>query len=86
MIGAIQRFVADVRESSPAMRAFLLWNVGNTLVAVGLLVGAFALLVVTNAPGFQRDVLLAYIVVAIGWLVSIFTIGPVYERVGPAEE
>ena len=86
MIGAIQRFVTEMRESSPTMRAFLLWNVSNTLVAVGLLVGAFALLVVTNAPGFQRDVLLAYIVVAICWLVSIFTIGPVYERLEPAEE
>lgn len=68
------------------MRAFVVWNAGNTVVAVGLLVGAFALLVVANAPGFQRTPLLAYIAVAVLWLVSIFTIGPAYERFAPAEE
>lgn len=86
MIGAIQRFLAAMRAEPPAMRLFLLWNAGNTVFAVGLLVGAFALLVVTNAPGFQRGVLLGYIVVAVLWLVSIFTIGPVFERFGPSEE
>ncbi|WP_436925293.1 hypothetical protein [Halosimplex amylolyticum] len=86
MIGyRIRQFVAAWREEGRAMQAFLLWNAGNTVVAVGLLVGAFALLVVTNAPGFQRTPLLAYIAVAVGWLVSIFAIGPAYDRVEPAE-
>ncbi|WP_123535195.1 hypothetical protein [Halosimplex salinum] len=87
MIGyRIQQFLAAWREEGRAMQAFLLWNAGNTVVAVGLLVGAFALLVVTNAPGFQRGVLLGYIVVAVLWLVSIFTIGPAYDRFVPPEE
>ncbi|WP_415379515.1 hypothetical protein [Halosimplex sp. TS25] len=86
MIGyRIRQFLAAWREESRAMQAFLLWNAGNTVVAVGLLVGAFALLVVTSAPGFQRAVLLSYIAVAVVWLVSIFAIGPAYDRVEPAE-
>ncbi|WP_459193455.1 hypothetical protein [Halosimplex sp. J119] len=86
MIGSqIRRFLAAWREESRAMQAFLLWDAGNTVVAVGLLVGAFALLVATSAPGFQRTPLLAYIAVAVCWLLSIFVIGPVYDRVGPAE-
>jgi len=83
MIGSVRRFLAAIAEESARTRAFLLWNAGNTVGAVGLLVGAFALLVVTNAPGFQRGVLLAYITVAALWLVSIFTIGPVYDRFVP---
>lgn len=85
MTGAIQRFLEAMREESPAMRVFVLWNASNTVLAAGLLVGAFALLVVTSAPGFQREVLLAYIAVAVAWLVSIFTIGPAFERFGPGE-
>ncbi|WP_135364870.1 hypothetical protein [Halosimplex halophilum] len=85
MIGSVRRFLAAMAEEDARTRAFLLWNAGNTVVAVGLLVGAFALLVVTNAPGFQRGALLAYIAVAVLWLVSIFTIGPLYERLVPEE-
>ncbi|QPV64929.1 hypothetical protein I7X12_10105 [Halosimplex litoreum] len=83
MIGSVRRFLATMAEEDARTRVFLLWNAGNTVGAVGLLVGAFALLVVTNAPGFQRDVLLAYITLAVLWLVSIFTIGPLYDRVVP---
>jgi hypothetical protein len=83
MIGSLRRFLAAMAEEDARTRAFLLWDAGNTVGAVGLLVGAFALLVVTNAPGFQRGALLAYITVAVLWLVSIFTIGPLYDRLVP---
>ncbi|MFC7140935.1 hypothetical protein ACFQMA_14010 [Halosimplex aquaticum] len=85
MIGSVRQFLAAWREEERAMQAFLLWNAGNTAVAVALLVGAFALLVATSAPGFQRTPLLSYIAVAVVWLVSIFGIGPAYDRVEPAE-
>ncbi|PSP71421.1 hypothetical protein BRC79_00590 [Halobacteriales archaeon QH_8_67_27] len=65
MIGyRVRQFLAAWREEGRRTQAFLLWNATNTVVAVALLVGAFALLVLTSAPGFQRNVLLAYIVVA----------------------
>lgn len=83
MIGPVRRFLATLAEEDARTRAFLLWNAGNTAVAVGLLVGAFALLVVTSEPGFQRGLLLTYIAVAVLWLVSIFTIGPAYDRFAP---
>ena len=87
MIGyRVRQFLAAWREEGRRTQAFLLWNATNTVVAVALLVGAFTLLVVTSAPGFQRDVLLAYIVVAVLWLVSIFAIGPAYERFAPVDE
>lgn len=85
MIGSVRRFLAALVEEDARTRAFLLWDAGNTVVAVGLLVGAFALLVVTAEPGFQRGPLLAYIAVAVAWLLSIFTIGPLYERFAPEE-
>ncbi|WP_436911190.1 hypothetical protein [Halosimplex marinum] len=85
MIGSVRQYLATLAEEDRRTAAFLVWNAGNTVVAVGLLVGAFALLVVTSAPGFQRGVLLAYIAVAVLWLVSIFTIGPLYERFAPGE-
>jgi len=85
MIGSVRRFLAAMAEEDARTRAFLLWNASNTVGAVGLLGGAFALLVVTDAPGFQRGVLLAYITVAVLWLVSIFTIGPAYDRFVPEE-
>jgi hypothetical protein len=81
----VRQFLAAWREEGPRMQVFLLWNAGNTVTAAALLVGAFALLVVTSAPGFQRTVLLAYIVVAVVWLVSIFAIGPAYKRFVPTE-
>jgi hypothetical protein len=86
MIGYRARlFVEQWHEAGRTMRLFLAWNAGNTVVAFALLVGAFGLLVATNAPGFQRTLLLGYIVVAVAWLLSIFTIGPVYDRIDPAE-
>ena len=86
MIGyRVRQFLAAWRKEGRRTQAFLLWNATNTVVAVALLVGAFALLVLTSAPGFQRNVLLAYIVVAVLWLVSIFAIGPAYERFVPVE-
>ena len=68
------------------MRAFLLWSGANTVLAFALLFGAFGLLVATSAPGFQRTVLVGYVAVAVAWLVSIFVIGPVFDRVVPVED
>lgn len=87
MIGyRIRRFREVWDEEGRATRAFLAWNAANTVLAFLLLVGAVGLLVVTNRPGFQRTTVLAYVVVAVAWLLSIFVIGPVYERVRPSED
>ncbi|PSP33180.1 hypothetical protein BRC64_04255 [Halobacteriales archaeon QH_10_67_22] len=82
----IRRFFEAWAEEDATVRVFLAWNAANTVVAFLLLVGAFALLVATSAPGFQRSLLLGYIAVAVGWLLSIFVIGPAYERVVPHDE
>jgi len=87
MIGyRVQRFLETWRAEDRTTRLFLLWNGANTVVAFALLFGAFGILVATSAPGFQRGVLLAYVAVAVVWLVSIFAIAPVYDRVVPPEE
>lgn len=87
MIGyRVRRFLEAWRAEEGRMRLFLLWSGANTVLAFALLVGAFALLVVTNAPGYQRAVLVAYVAVAVAWMLSIFTIGPVYDRTVPVEE
>jgi len=87
MIGyRVQRFLDTWRAEDRTTRLFLLWNGANTVVAFALLFGAFGILVATNAPGFQRGVLLAYVAVAVVWLVSIFAIAPVYDRFVPHEE
>lgn len=84
MIGyRIRRFLDAWRGEDRVTRLFLAWNAANTLVAFALLFGAFALLVVTNAPGYQRTPLLAYVAVAVAWLFSVFGIGPAYERFAP---
>jgi len=87
MIGyRLRLFLEAWREETGATRAFLLWGGANTVVAFALLFGAFGVLVATSAPGFQRGILLGYVAVAVCWLVSIFTIGPAYERVVPPEK
>ncbi len=87
MIGyRLRRFLAAWREEDTRVRAFLAWNAANTLAAFGLLLSSFALLVVASTPGYQRALLFGYIAVAVCWLVSVFVIGPAYERVGPAEQ
>lgn len=87
MIGyRIRRFLEAWNEEDATVRAFLAWNGANTVVAFALLFGAFALLVATSAPGFQRSLLLGYITVAVVWLLSIFLIGPVYDRVVVPDE
>lgn len=86
MIGyRIRAFLDHYREAGRTMRLFLLWNAANTVLAFALLVGSFVLLVVANAPGSQRPLLLSFTVVAVLWLLSVFVIGPVYDRVDPAE-
>jgi len=87
MIGyRVRRFLEVWEEEDRTMRAFLAWNAANTWLAFALLVGSVGLLAVMSAPGFQRTVLLSYIAVAVVWLVSVFVIGPVYERVVTPEE
>ena len=87
MIGyRVRRFVAAWREEEPVVQAFLAWNAANTVLAFALLFSSFALLVLASAPGYQRDLLLGYIVVAVFWLVSMFVIGPAYERFAPVED
>lgn len=81
----VRRFLALWAEAGRTMRAFLLWSGANTVVAFGLLVTSVFLLVVMNAPGFQRTVLFGYIAVAVVWIVSIFLIDAVYSYVDPAE-
>ena len=81
----LRRFLAAWREEDARIRAFLAWNATNTLAAFGLLFSSFFLLVLVSAPGYQRTLLLAYIGVAVVWLVSVFVIGPVYERFAPDE-
>jgi len=81
----LRRFLAAWREEDARIQAFLAWNATNTLVAFGLLFSSFFLLVLASAPGYQRTLLLAYIGVAVVWLVSVFVIGPVYERFIPDE-
>ncbi|PSQ08851.1 hypothetical protein BRC95_02385 [Halobacteriales archaeon QS_5_68_33] len=87
MIGyRVRRFLAAWREQSRRVRAFLAWNAANTLAAFALLLSSFFLLAVLGRPGFQRTVLFGYIVVAVVWLVSVFAIGPAYERLVPPEK
>ena len=87
MIGyRIQRFLEAWAEEDQTVRAFLAWNATNTVLAFLLPMGAVGLLFVMNAPGFQRTLLLSYVVVAVAWLVSVFAIGPVYDRVVPPED
>lgn len=86
MIGyRVRQFLAAWREEDATTQLFLAWNAGNTVVAFGLLFGSFAVLVAASAPGFQRGLLLGFTVVAVAWLLSIFAIGPAYERVVPEE-
>lgn len=82
----LRRFVAAWREEDTRVQAFLAWNAANTLTAFALLFSSFFLLVLASAPGYQRTLLLAYIAVAVVWLLSVFVIGPVYDRVVPSEE
>jgi len=87
MIGyRVRRFLDAWRAEDRATKCFLLWNGANTVVAFALLFGAFGVLVATSEPGFQRTVLVAYVAVAVGWLVSIFAIAPAYDRFVPHEE
>jgi hypothetical protein len=87
MIGyRVRRFLDAWAEAESTMRAFLLWNASNTLLAFALAASSVLLLVVTAAPGFQRTVLFGHIAVAVAWTLSVFVIGPVYERVGPPPE
>ena len=51
-----------------------------------LLVGSVGLLAVMSAAGFQRAILLSYIAVAVAWLVSVFVIGPAYDRAVAPDE
>ncbi|MEF8853270.1 MAG: hypothetical protein V5A44_05070 [Haloarculaceae archaeon] len=86
MIGyRVRRFLQAWREVDARVRAFLAWNAANTLGAFALLLSAFALLVLASAPGYQRSLLLGYITAAVCWLVSVFAIGPAYERFVPPE-
>jgi len=82
----VRRFVEAWREEESVVQAFLAWNAANTLVAFGLLLSSFLLLVLASAPGYQRTLLLSYIVVAVLWLVSVFVIGPAYERFAPVDD
>jgi len=82
----LRRFVAAWREEDSRVQAFLAWNAANTLTAFALLFSSFFLLVLVSAPGYQRSLLLAYIGIAVVWLLSVFLIGPVYEWVVPSEE
>lgn len=82
----LRRFLTAWREEDTLVQAFLAWNAANTLTAFALLFSSFFLLVIVSAPGYQRTLLLAYIGVAVVWLVSVFVIGPVYERFVPAKE
>jgi len=87
MIGyRVRRFLDAWRAEDRATRLFLLWNGANTVVAFALLFGAFGLLFATSRPGYQRAVLVGYVAVAVVWLVSIFAIAPVYDRLVPPEE
>lgn len=82
MIGyRVRQFLAAWRAEDATTQVFLAWNAANTVGAFALLVGSFAVLVAASAPGFQRGLLLGFTVVAVAWLVSIFAIGPAYERV-----
>ena len=55
MIGyRVRRFLQAWREEEPMVQAFLAWNAANTLVAFGLLLSSFFLLVLASAPGYQR--------------------------------
>ena len=86
MIGyRLQRFFEAWEREEPPVQVFLAWNAANTVLAFLLPVGAVGLLFVMNAPGFQRTILQSYIVVAVAWLLSIFLIGPAYDRVVPPE-
>jgi hypothetical protein len=81
MIGyRVRRFLEVWSEEDRTTRVFLAWNAANTWVAFALLVGSVGLLAVMSAPGFQRTILLSYITVAVVWLVSVFVIGPAYDR------
>ena|GEM_PF-1266426 len=82
----LRRFLAAWREEDARIQVFLAWNAANTLTAFALLFSSFLLLVLASAPGYQRSLLLAYIGVAVVWLLSVFVIGPVYERFAPIEE
>ncbi|MFB6088111.1 MAG: hypothetical protein ABEJ85_06280 [Haloarculaceae archaeon] len=87
MIGyRIRRFLGLWADAGSTMRAFLLWSATNTVVAFGLLFSSFFLLLVMNAPGFQRAILFGYIGLAVAWIVSIFLIDTVYSYVDPASE
>jgi hypothetical protein len=87
MIGyRVRRFLQAWREEETTVQAFLAWNAANTLVAFGLVLSSFVLLVLASTPGYQRSLLLGYIVVAVLWLVSVFVIGPAYERFAPVDE
>jgi hypothetical protein len=81
----LRRFLDVWAQADRPTRVFLAWNAANTWLAFALLVGAVALLAVMSSPGFQRAILLSYIAVALLWLVSVFVIGPAYERVAPAD-
>jgi hypothetical protein len=86
MIGyRIQQFLEAWEREEPPVQVFLAWNAANTVFAFLLLGGAVGLLFVMSAPGFQRTILQGYIVVAVAWLLSIFLIGPAYDRVVPPE-
>jgi len=81
----ILRRLARIRDAwadlNRTERLFTIWSGANTALAFALPVGAVALLVAVTAPGFQRTLLLAYTVVAVCWLLSIFLVGPAYDRV-----
>jgi len=82
MIGyRVRRFLDAWETEDATTRVFLAWNAANTVLAFLLLFGSVSLLFVLGTPGFQRTLLFAYIVVAVGWLLSVFAIGPVYDRV-----
>lgn len=84
MIGyRIRRFGEAWAESGPVVRVFLLWNATNTVLAFGLAASSVVLLSVTTVPGFQRALLFGYIAVAVAWTLSVFLIGPAYERAAP---
>jgi len=79
----LQRFLDAWREEDALVRAFLLWSGTNTIAAFALLVGSFSLFSVLSTPGFQGTLLFGYIAVAVAWTLSIFLIGPAYDRFGP---
>jgi hypothetical protein len=87
MIGyRVRRFLEVWAEEDRTTRVFLAWNAANTWVALVLLVGSVGLLAVMSAAGFQRAILLSYIAVAVAWLVSVFVIGPAYDRAVAPDE